>query len=293
MRSHTRGTNSRARASIGLFAVLVGLWVPAACSTASRSNASAVRDQSARGRPDPTAGDAALDRAVRFVRAQRDSVDVPSLLVFDYQARRWNVATLLGFRRYARTVAGATAPGNAFVRMFGTRYHASAAALRLLRSTDRLTAVALECERTPLGPEFANRLRAAVAAGGYEATHVLLAVGWIRELGCRLSSAAAIGRAAVDRVSAELIRSNAVTDLSLEQSCFLGYAGARSKVRPDWAGQVRRAQRPDGGWAEDPSATPVGDHDPTRSNWHTTGLGLCSLLFSAGPGASATRMVPA
>lgn len=281
------------RPFVGLVAMMVGLLVLAACSTATGSDGSAERDRGSRGRVDPTVHDEELDRAVRFVRSQRDSVDVPSLLVFDYQARRWNVTRLAGFRRYALTVAGATAPANAFVRMFGSNHHASAAALGLLRSTDRLTAVALECEHSPLPAKYADVLRAAVTAGGYEATHVLLALGWIRELGCSLPSASSIGRVAVDRVSAELGQAPAVNDLSLEQSCFLGYAGAARDVRPHWSDQVRRAQRADGGWAEDPSAAPVGDHDPTRSNWHTTGLGLCSLLFSTSPGAAATRMVPA
>ena len=65
------------------------------------------------------------------MRTQRSSIDVPSLLIFDYQSRRWGVRGLAGFRRFARTVPGATTPANTFVRLFGPRYHASSRALGL------------------------------------------------------------------------------------------------------------------------------------------------------------------
>ncbi len=263
------------------------------CSASAGSRPTAGGDRGPVRREDPTSHDAGLGRAVRFVRSQRDSVDVPSLLVFDYQARRWNVGGLAGFRRFATTIPDAMTPANAFVRMFGARHHASPAALALLRSTDQLTAVALECERTPVGPAYGRRLRTAVGTGGYDATHVLLALGWIRELGCPFSPAASIRAAAIKRVAAELTAVTAVTDLSLEQACFLGYSGAVRRVPPGWAARIRAAQREDGGWAEDPSAVKVGDHDPARSNWHTTGLALCSLLFATAPGVAATPMVPA
>ena len=93
-------------------------------------------------------------------------------------------------------------------------------------------------------------------------------------------------------MAAELRQASAVTDLSLEQAAFLDYSGANGSVPAGWARRVRDAQRPDGGWAEDPAGTKVGDHDPTRSNWHATGLALWSLLATRGHGASPTRMVP-
>jgi hypothetical protein len=252
----------------------------------------AVAGASTRTVSDPAAHDAALRRAVAFVRAQRGSVDVPSLLIFDYQSRRWHLHGLAGFRDFARAIPGATSPENAFVRLFGPTHRASRAALRLTRDTDRLTAYALECRHVPPTPAYARRLRAAITSGGYDATHALLAIGWIDELGCRLPSAAKLRRQAVARVAGELRTATAVTDLSLEQGAFLDYAGAARAIPAAWARRVRAAQRPDGGWAEDPAGTRVGDHDPTRSNWHATGLALWSLLAARSRGTPGTRMVP-
>jgi hypothetical protein len=241
---------------------------------------------------DPAARDPAVRRAVAFVRTQRATIDVPSLLIFDYEARRWGVRGLGDFRRLARAIPGATTSANAFVRLFGPQHHASRGALARTRDTDRITAYALECGATPLDRGYARRVRAAVGAGGYDATHALLALRWIGELGCRLPGAARLRASAIRRVIGELRSAGSVTDLSLEQAAFLEYAGARSSLPGGWVRRVRAAQRADGGWAENPAGTKLGDHDPTRSNWHATGLAVWVLLADRTRGVTATQMVP-
>ena len=240
---------------------------------------------------DVSRSDAGLRDTVAYLRTQRSSIDVTSLLIFDYMSRRWGVRGLADYRRLARSLPGATSPSNAFVRLFGASRHASAAALAAVRDTDTLTAAALDCERSPLDERFARRLRAGVRAGGYQATHVLLALRWTRDLGCHVKGEAEIRDDAARRVASELRVASSVNDLSLEQAAFLAEAGAIGQIRSDWQRRVRDAQRADGGWAEDPAGTPLGDLDPTRSNFHSTGLALWYLLAAASPGVADTPMV--
>lgn len=263
--------------------VLVGV-AAGGCSGGSASRPDALRDVSRTDRE--------LRSAVSYLRTQRSSIDVTSLLIFDYMARRWTVRGLAEFRRYAHRLPGAMSSSNAFVRLFGPRRHPSPAALAAVRDTDTVTATVLECEKTPLGNPFASRLRGAVRAGGYQATHVLLALRWARDLGCHFSGEDKIREGAIRRVASELRSAETVTDLSTEQAAFLAELGAIRRIRSDWPERVRSAQRSDGGWAEDPAATPIGDHDPTRSNFHSTGLALWYLLAVAEAGAVSTRMVP-
>ena len=52
--------------------------------------------------------------------------------------------------------------------------------------TDQVLAVALYCDRLGFPPAYAETLEAGVKAGGYHATHVLLAWIWLQDNRCKL-----------------------------------------------------------------------------------------------------------
>jgi len=146
----------------------------------------------------------------------------------------------------------------------------------VLIHTDRLLAVALYCDRLGFPPDYAATLDAGVKAGGYHATHVLLAWIWLRDNRCQL--------AVREGFAEDLYRANAailedrptiVNDLKLEAAAFLCMARQGRRVDPRFIRHVLSIQRADGGWGKLDTPNPA---NPDESSWHSTILALLLLL---------------
>jgi hypothetical protein len=149
--------------------------------------------------------------------------------------------------------------------------------------TDRVLATALYCDRLGLPPEFAEVLEEGVKAGGYAATHVLLAWVWLRDNRCQL--------AVRDGFVEDLCRANVailedqptlLNDLKLEAAAFLCMAREGKRVDPRFVRHVVSVQRADGGWGKRDTPNPA---NPDESSWHSTILALLLLLHVKFPGA--------
>jgi hypothetical protein len=157
---------------------------------------------------------------------------------------------------------------------------------------DRMTGLALHCDRLGLPADWPEVLRRATAAGGYALTHAALAAEWTLENGCRPFAEIApvqheqvdrLAALAADRASLETTF-RAPTDLFLEALAMLYYLRAGSRVEPAWIDAVLDAQRPDGGWPLHPDAH---ESDP-----HATALALWVLLENLQPDAPPIRWIP-
>lgn len=153
----------------------------------------------------------------------------------------------------------------------------------VLIHTDRVLACALYCDRLGLPPDFAEVLERGVKAGGYHATHVLLAWIWMRDNRCRL--------AVQDGFVEDMYRANAailedrptiVNDLKLEAAAFLCMARQGHRVDPGFIRHVVSIQRADGGWGKLDTPDPA---RPDESSWHSTTLALLLLLHVKFPAA--------
>jgi hypothetical protein len=153
----------------------------------------------------------------------------------------------------------------------------------VLIHTDRILATALYCDRLGFPPDYAEVLERGVRAGGYHATHVLLAWTWML---------ANRGKVAVrDGFVEDLYRANAailedrptiVNDLKLEAAAFLCMARQGKRVDPGFIRHVVSIQRADGGWGKLDTPDPA---NPDESSWHSTTLALLLLLHVYFPGA--------
>jgi hypothetical protein len=146
----------------------------------------------------------------------------------------------------------------------------------VLIHTDRILATALYCDRLGFPESYAEVMEKGVKAGGYQATHVLLAWIWLNDNRCRL--------AVRDGFVEDLYRANAailedrptiVNDLKLEAAAFLCMARQGKRVDPHFVRHVVSIQRADGGWGK--LDTPDPDR-PNESSWHSTILALLLLL---------------
>jgi hypothetical protein len=127
-----------------------------------------------------------------------------------------------------------------------------------------------------LPPEFAATLDKGVKAGGYAATHVLLAWIWLHDNGCRLAVREGFVEDMFRSVAAILEdRPTMVNDLKLEAAAFLCMARQGKRVEPRFFRHVVSIQRADGGWGKLDTPNPA---NPDESSWHSTTLALLLLL---------------
>lgn len=152
--------------------------------------------------------------------------------------------------------------------------------------TDQILATALYCDRLGLPPEYADALEAGVKAGGYHATHVLLAWIWLHDNRCSLPIREGFAED-LYRANAAILedRPTMVNDLKLEAAAFLCMARQGRRVDPRFIAHVVAIQRADGGWGKPDSPDPS---NPDGSSWHSTVLALLLLLHVQFPPARST-----
>ena len=148
--------------------------------------------------------------------------------------------------------------------------------------TDRLLVSALYCDRLGLSPSFADMLGKAVQAGGYHATHALLAWIWIRDNRCELAVPEGFVEELYRAVTAIVDDlPTMVNDLKLEAAAFLCLARQGTRVNPGFVQRVGAIPTADGGWGRPDD---VGLGKPDGSSWHSTILALLLLLHVKFPG---------
>jgi hypothetical protein len=149
--------------------------------------------------------------------------------------------------------------------------------------TDQLLAAALYCDVLGVPEYYPEALERGVKAGGYHATHVLLAWIWLNDNRCKLKVRDGFVE---DMYRANLTiledRPTMVNDLKLEAAAFLCMARQGSRVDPKFVRHVVSIQRADGGWGI--PDTPDPNH-PDGSSWHSTILALLLLLHVEFPDA--------
>lgn len=134
---------------------------------------------------------------------------------------------------------------------------------------DKLTVLALYCDRVALPPDYGERLELAAAKGGYSLTHAGMAVMWLRDNGCSVP----VEKATVDEWAAQMARllePREAGDIPFEAAGVLEYLGYDALVPEDYLRTIVEAQNPDGGWGFD-------DARP-GSHWHPTLLALWAIL---------------
>jgi len=153
----------------------------------------------------------------------------------------------------------------------------------VLIHNDRILVSALYCDRLGLPPSFGEVLIKGVRAGGYHATHTLLAWVWIQDNRCELAMPDGFVEEMYRAVAAILDdRPTMVNDLKLEAAAFLCLARQGARINPGFVQRVVAIQNDDGGWGRPDD---VGLGRPDESSWHSTILALVLLLHVSFPGA--------
>ncbi len=243
--------------------------------------------------PDPSAS----ARATRWFAKHVDEPQPGWASLFGYMHRRFGLEALdaRGRPLHRAVLADASDEWAALYRRLDDPAAAvPAARIAALESqTDRMTALALHCDRLGVPAAWPDVLAAASEAGGYALTHAALATRWTIENGCapaeRLAEIEQLQR---DRLAAMAASRDALedaypngTDLWLESIAMLYYLEGGDRLEPGTLDEVLVLQRPDGGWPVHSSAR--------RSDAHATALALWVVLEHERPGARPIRWIAA
>ncbi|MFM8410378.1 MAG: DUF1566 domain-containing protein, partial [Alphaproteobacteria bacterium] len=194
-------------------------------------------------------------------------------------ARRFLVAALGGmWPMFLESVTSADAGAQLYTRIGDASKTATAADLAALEGVDAATGPALFCRSHPYPAGYASLLSTDLTLGGYETTHVLLALLWIRDQGCTDPTPSGFREQALAATAALIDGDHAaITDLEVEAAALLAAMGAPQRVPAGFEAGLLSTQLPSGAWAAGPGEAPLG---------HTTGLALWYLHELRFPGSS-------
>lgn len=218
--------------------------------------------------------DEAIDRGIAGTLTLADQ-DIVLLLLMDAMHRRFAIADFAGAAaQYDATIAELPEPpvdALAFRRIFDPTQTLTAEQLAAIApGVNEVTVPALFCDVLPFPAAYAERLQQDAAMGGYELTHVALALRWIDELGC----APPVDVAFADQVATDTLAlvdaSDGLDDLEIEAALFAALLVGIDVLPADLGDAVLAGQLDDGTWPHD-----AGD---VEGDWHTTGLGLFLVL---------------
>ncbi len=165
------------------------------------------------------------------------------------------------------------------------RWEDFAAAMFARGGVNVITIPALYCDQIPYPMAYTSILESGRRAGGYELTHVGMALRWIDENGCTSPMDAGFEPTVANDIAELVDPTDGVTDLDMESTAFLMYMGRRDLVREDMLVAIVDAQRPNGGWSDDSS-------DPSlTSAWHPTSMALWALLGQHEPEVEMSPMI--
>jgi len=167
----------------------------------------------------------------------------------------------------------------------GTRWENFAASMFARGGINVLTIPALYCDQLPYPMSYASILEAGRLAGGYELTHVGMALRWIDENGCTSPMDAGFEPTVAQDMAGLVDPSDGVTDLEMESTAFLMYMERRDLVHPEIFAAIAEAQRPNGGWSEDSADASL------ATSWHPTSMAIWSLLGQFAPDVEMSPMI--
>jgi len=226
----------------------------------------------------------AVDNAVKFVNRTREPY---GLLFMNIMHRRFGVAEFADtLKRYDEALV--ERPKEAALLRVLRRIGDADNPLapddwdHVLIHTDRLLVTALYCDRLGVPPFFAETLVKSVRAGGYHATHALLAWIFLQDNRCAVTLPDGFVEEMYAAVRAILEdQPTMVNDLKLEAAAFLCLARRGSLVDPRFVQHVVAIQNADGGWGRLDRPDPA---KPDESSWHSSILALLLLLHVGFPG---------
>lgn len=131
-----------------------------------------------------------------------------------------------------------------------------------------VTVYSANCDHTPLPKDFWTKVKQNYLQGGYEMTHIVLALSFMKDNGCTIPDEAEEIEREVIAAMARLADDPATNaDLRYESIAFIMLAGSYDTVKGEWIEKVLSEQRPDGSWSFTLNDGRSNDHATTLALW--------------------------
>lgn len=108
---------------------------------------------------------------------------------------------------------------------------------------------------------------------GYLSTHQLLAIRWLKEQGYQNERIEPKIKEIVEQMVLEQVGEDEFSDLFVERTAFIAYAGYRKKIERKWIETILDVQKEDGHWTSPPPKI-----NAYISDLHTTILAVWALI---------------
>lgn len=216
----------------------------------------------------PTAR-AARDGGVAFATKALDDEDSeqPFLLIaFYFLHERFGIPDFADLRERALAAADREDPLTlSQLRILDPAARPDLDQLAGLPPVARLMAESLACDMTGAPPPDTELMKQLIGSGGFDATHVGVALSIRAQLGCAFDDTSTRDQL-VDSLQAAIDQDQRVDELVLEQLTMLADHGGRERLTAPLISEVLRAQHPDGSWGTD-----------DRDQLHSTALAIAVL----------------
>jgi len=134
--------------------------------------------------------------------------------------------------------------------------------------TNEITLKSLYCGDYPVEANFLEILRSEADKDGYNLTHSLLALQWLKENDCIDSEKNKKTEEYFIRKSIELINSaKEFDDLTIEAIAFVQYAGYHGLISEKWIQKIIALQQKDGGWKWSSKHGKTSEHTSVVALW--------------------------
>lgn len=131
-----------------------------------------------------------------------------------------------------------------------------------------VTVYSANCDHTPLPKDFWTKVKQNYSQGGYEMTHILLALSFMKDNGCAVPDQAREIEREVIAAMIQLANDPATNaDLRYESIAFIMLAGKYDSVNSEWIQKILSEQRPDGSWSFTLNDGKSNDHATTLALW--------------------------
>lgn len=133
---------------------------------------------------------------------------------------------------------------------------------------------ALYCDKSPVLAEHSfNRALELAKGSGYEVTHALLTLEWLKERGCLPKKQDDYIDTLSQRLYLEQSQTTEFSDLFAERVAFLQYSNSDRHIPNEWIRTIINNQERSGGWKTKQAGYIFGANE----NTHTTALSLWAL----------------
>jgi len=240
-----------------------------------------------------------INNAIQYLENQfqnRDEVDFSDMYIYSYLHKKYDLKNLFPkeyiFQKIQKLKASNQTHKQALLlyRTVDKNFIISEDYLQLGfdGATDEILLKALYCNHFPPDDNFLETLKIYADKGGYDLTHSLLALQWLKENNCIQTYWEEMFEGKSQLITTEdyIIKQNLelidaadnYNDLFIEAIAFVQYAGYHSLIKHEWVQNIIALQQMDGGWKR--SST----HN--ESDIHASLLALWALLEWVDPGNS-------